>query len=104
MAPNFKHHVFVCTNRREADNPKGSCAHKNAEAIRDFLKIESHNRGLKREVRVNNAGCLDACAQGPAVVVYPEGVWYTVPTVEDAKEIVEQHLVGGTVVERLRMK
>ena len=102
--PNFKHHVFVCTNRREADNPKGSCAHKGSEEIRDFLKAEAFNRGLKREVRINNAGCLDACAKGPAIVVYPEGVWYTVPTVEDAKEILEEHLVHGRPVERLRMK
>ncbi len=104
MTPSFKYHVFVCTNRRDADNPKGSCAAKNAEAIRDFLKIESHKRGLKREVRVNNAGCLDACAEGPSIVIYPEGTWYTVPTIEDAQEIVDKHLVNGEIVERLRMK
>lgn len=104
MTPSFKFHVFVCTNRREPGNPKGCCASKNAEEIRDAMKMEAFKRGLKREVRVNNAGCLDACAEGPSVVVYPEGTWYTVPTVEDAKEIVEKHLVGGQVVERLRMK
>lgn len=104
MTPSFKYHVFVCTNRRDADNPKGSCAAKNAEAIRDHLKIEAHKRGLKREVRVNNAGCLDACAEGPSIVVYPEGTWYTVPTIEDAQEIVDRHLAKGEIVERLRMK
>lgn len=102
--PTFKYHVFVCTNHRDADNPKGSCAHKNAEAIRDYLKAEALNRGLKKDVRINNAGCLDACSQGPSIVIYPEGTWYTVPTLEDAKEIVEQHLAKGQIVERLRMK
>ena len=50
------------------------------------------------------AGCLDACSQGPAVVVYPEGVWYGHVKVEDVPEIVESHLVRGQPVERLRLR
>ena len=55
-------------------------------------------------MRANAAGCLDQCDKGPAVVVYPEQVWYTCPTAEDAREIIEKHLIGGVPVERLRMK
>jgi (2Fe-2S) ferredoxin len=102
--PHFEKHVFICTNRREPGNPKGCCAEKNSEAIREVFKQELHDRKLKGRIRANAAGCLDQCAKGPAVVVYPEQVWYTVPTVEDAREIVEKHLVGGVPVERLRMK
>ena len=104
MPPRLERHVFICTNRREEGNPKGCCASKDSDAIRDAFKSLVAEKGLKGKVRANAAGCLDQCARGPAVVVYPEQVWYTVPTVADAKEIVEQHLVGGKPVERLLMK
>lgn len=55
-------------------------------------------------MRANAAGCLDACAFGTSVVVYPEGVWYGGVKAEDVLEIVESHLLGGKPVERLRMK
>jgi (2Fe-2S) ferredoxin len=99
----YRHHVFVCENRRDADDPRGCCAAKGSEAIRQALKEEIARRGLKREVRANAAGCLDACAHGPTVVVYPEGIWYGGVRVEDVPEIVERHLVDGVPVERLRI-
>ncbi|HMO49083.1 MAG TPA: (2Fe-2S) ferredoxin domain-containing protein, partial [Rubrivivax sp.] len=52
-------------------------------------------------VRVNKAGCLDRCAGAPVAVVYPEGVWYTYVDEQDIDEIVDAHLKGGQVVERL---
>jgi len=102
--PHFERHVFICTNRREPGNPKGCCADKGSEKLREYFKKELHERGLKGKVRANAAGCLDQCALGPAIVVYPEQVWYTCPTVEDAREILESHVIGGVPVERLRMK
>jgi (2Fe-2S) ferredoxin len=99
----YRHHVFVCENRRSPDDPRGCCAAKGSEEIRAALKAELARRGLKREVRANAAGCLDACAHGPTIVVYPEGVWYGHVTVADVPEIVERHLVGGEPVERLRI-
>ncbi len=100
----YRHHVFVCENRRPADDPRGCCAAKGSEAIRAALKAEIARRGLKRQVRANAAGCLDACADGPSIVVYPEGVWYGHVRVEDVPEIVERHLVNGEPVERLRIR
>ena len=76
---------------------------KGAGSLRDLFKEEVAKRGLKGTVRANTAGCLNACAMGPSVVVYPDGVWYTVKTAEDAIEIVERHLIHGEIVERLRM-
>ena len=102
--PFFEKHVFICTNKRDPSNPKGCCSSKGSEAIRSEFKRLVAEKGLRGQVRANAAGCLDQCAHGPSVVVYPEQVWYTVPTVEDAREIVESHLVGGRPVERLRMK
>ena len=99
----FRHHVFVCENRRPDDDPRGCCAAKGSEEIRDAFKAEIYRRGLKGQIRANGAGCLDNCAQGPTVVVYPEGVWYGHVRVEDVPEIVESHLVNGVPVERLRL-
>jgi len=59
--------------------------------------------GLKGQVRANAAGCMDACAFGITVVVYPEGVWYGRVKLEDVDEIVQSHLVEGRPVERLRL-
>src|SRR5437763_11000121 len=102
--PHYEKHIFICTNRRDPGNPKGDCASKGSEAIREAFKKGLHDRGLKGRMRANAAGCLDQCAYGPTVVVYPEQVWYTVPTPADAEEIIEKHLVGGVPVERLLMR
>jgi (2Fe-2S) ferredoxin len=103
-APNLQRHVFVCTNRREPGSPKGDCASKGSEEVREVFKRLLHEKGLKGRMRANAAGCLDQCARGITVVVYPEQVWYGGVKVEDVPEIVEQHLIAGVPVERLRMK
>ncbi len=59
--------------------------------------------GLGGTVRINKSLCLDQCEHGPTVVVYPEAVWYGHVKPEDAAEIVQEHLVGGRPVERLRL-
>ncbi|HEX8926066.1 MAG TPA: ferredoxin, partial [Terriglobales bacterium] len=59
-------------------------------------------RGI-RNVRANRAGCLDQCEHGPVVVVYPEAVWYGNVHPQDVEEIVEQHIIEGRPVERLRI-
>jgi len=101
--PNFTHHVFVCTNAREPGDPKGDCRSKGSEEIRAYFKDEIAKRHLKSRMRANAAGCLDQCARGVACVVYPEQAWYTLSSIEDAKAVVEEHLVGGKPVERLLM-
>ena len=103
MAPPFKRHVFVCTNRRPDGNPKGCCATKGGEEVRAAFKERAgRSAGSKGSMRANAAGCLDTCAFGVSVVVYPEGIWYGGVKLEDVPAIVEEHLVGGRPVERLR--
>jgi (2Fe-2S) ferredoxin len=57
----------------------------------------------KGKVRINQAGCLDRCEEGPVLVIYPEEVWYTYVDRQDIDEIIDEHLVNGRVVERLRI-
>ncbi len=99
----YKYHIFICTNQRPDTDPRGCCSEKGSEVIRAAFKKEVEKHGLKAQIRVNQAGCLDTCAMGPSVVIYPEGVWYTVKTVADVDEIIESHLIGGNRVERLLM-
>ena len=98
----FEHHVFVCENVRPPENPRGCCSAKGSPEVRAKLKEELEKRGLKGLVRANSAGCLDQCANGVTVVVYPEQVWYGHVTVADVPEIVDA-IVTGKVVERLRI-
>jgi (2Fe-2S) ferredoxin len=67
------------------------------------LQQRTKAAGLAGKVRINKSGCLDQCEHGPMVVVYPEAVWYGNVQPEDAAEIVEEHLVGGRPVKRLRV-
>ena len=99
----FERHIFICTNVRPPDNPKGCCSAKGSEAIAAKFKEELHRRGMKGKIRANKAGCLDQCELGVSVVIYPDGVWYGRVTLDDVNEIIERHLIGDKPVERLRV-
>ncbi|HKQ59851.1 MAG TPA: (2Fe-2S) ferredoxin domain-containing protein [Candidatus Polarisedimenticolaceae bacterium] len=101
--PVLERHVFVCENEREPSNPKGCCALKGSEEIRDRLKQLAHQAGLKGRVRINSAGCLDQCAHGVTIVIYPEAVWYGHVTLADVEELFHEHVLHGRPVERLRL-
>jgi (2Fe-2S) ferredoxin len=99
----YRRHIFFCTNKR--DDGRACCQNHDATRMRGHAKALVKQLGLagKGGVRVNTAGCLDRCAEGPCVVVYPEGVWYTYVDEKDVEEIVREHLVHGRPVERLRI-
>lgn len=99
----FRHHIFICTNTRPPEHPRGSCNVDGSGALRERFAEEVKRRNLRASVRANAAGCLDQCEHGPTVVVYPEGVWYGNVRLSDVAEILESHIVGGRPVERLRL-
>ena len=92
----FPREVFVCLNER-------SCRYRGAAEIFRTLRETATEAGL-RDVHINPTGCLGNCSFGPSVLVYPGPVLYRVPTIEDAKEILERHVIGGEVVARLLME
>ena len=99
----YRYHVFFCINQREGGQP--CCADKGAVAMRDYAKgrIKALKLDGRGQVRINQAGCMDRCSQGPTIVVYPEGVWYSYASQGDIDEIIEEHLRHGRPVARLRI-
>ena len=100
----YERHVFFCCNKR--DDPNRPCYENHgATEIRDYAKAQVKALGLAGQgnVRVNMAGCLDRCEEGPVIVVYPEAVWYTYVDRADVDEIIAEHLQHGRVVERLKL-
>jgi (2Fe-2S) ferredoxin len=96
-----KRYLFVCINRRDEDNPKGSCAAKDSEEVYRVLKAELAARGLaKLEARVCTSSCLDQCATGVTVLVEPDHFFYGRVTVADVPEIVDG-LINNQPVQRL---
>ena len=83
--------------------PRPSCTSDGKSELFAQLQQFTKAAGLADRVRINKSGCLDQCEHGPMVVVYPDAVWYGGVKPGDAAEIVEQHLVGGRPVERLRV-
>lgn len=102
--PYYERHIFFCINER--DDGRASCNDCNASALQEHAKrrIKSLNLSGKGMVRVNKAGCLDRCDDGPVAVIYPDNIWYTFVDTEDIDEICDSHLAKGVPVERLILK
>ena len=99
----FQHHVFFCINER--NDGRACCADRNAQALQEYTKkrLKTLDMNGPGKIRINKAGCLDRCEEGPVLVVYPEGIWYTYIDEEDIDEIVDSHLIAGKPVERLKI-
>ncbi len=96
----YQVHVFCCVNRRPEGHRRGCCADKEALRLCNYMCRRAMAHGLRR-VRINQAGCLNICEHGPAMVIYPEGVWYRYANERDVDEILKTHVIGGRRVERL---
>jgi (2Fe-2S) ferredoxin len=98
--PHRERYLFVCINRRDPDNPKGSCAQKGSEEIVSKLKQGIVARGAQKAVRVCSSSCLDMCETGVSIVQEPDHVAYGGVTLGDVDEMADA-LVAGKVVDRL---
>ncbi len=97
----YKKHIFVCTNNR--DDGRAYCGEERGMALVNAFKELIKQHKVMIDVRAQKAGCFDVCAFGPSVVVYPEGIFYGKVTVEDVKEIFEEHIMNNRPVERLKL-
>jgi (2Fe-2S) ferredoxin len=98
----FGTHVFVCGNRRPDGHPRGSCAAKGSEKIRDYMKARVKELGLS-SIRINASGCLDRCELGPCAVIYPEGIWYRLQDFAAVDEVLARHVMAGGRVPALML-
>ena len=89
----FRSHIMVCGGT--------GCTSSGSKKIIEAFNREIAAAGLNEEVKVIQTGCFGLCALGPIVVVYPEGIFYSMVEEKDVKEIVEEHLVKGRPVTRL---
>jgi (2Fe-2S) ferredoxin len=103
-APFYEHHVFICMNQR-APGERVCCANAGAATAQKHAKKRIKALGLNNpgQVRINQSGCLERCEEGPVMVVYPQGTWYTYFDNSDIDEIIDTHIVGGKIVERLKI-
>ena len=99
----YKRHVFFCCNQREP--LEACCNNHGALEMQAYAKqrIKSLRMDGKGNVRINKAGRLDRCDEGPVIVVYPDAVWYTYVDKHDVDEIIDSHVVRGRIVERLKI-
>ncbi len=93
----------MCTNLRT--DGRACCENAHASELRGYFKKRVKEEGLAGPggLRVNSAGCLDRCALGPVMVVYPNETWYRYRSKEDIDEILECHLKNGEKVQHLRI-
>ena len=95
----FRYHVFVCDQQKPEGIP--CCSARGSTGVLEVLRREIAARGLSDEVQVTTCGSLGLCEQGPNLVVYPEGVWYSGVTPADVPEIVQSHFREHRPVARL---
>jgi (2Fe-2S) ferredoxin len=100
----FERHVFCCTNQRPEGHAKGCCANKQSVKLRAYMKKKTKEQVPDKKIRINASGCLDHCEHGPAMVVYPDNVWYSYQSEEDIDLIIQEHLINDIVVEKLLIK
>ena len=100
------HHVFVCTGT--------SCLAVNSAEVKATFERELLARGIlfgkekkgknpRGSIVLTECASVGFCAIGPAVMVYPDGVWYAQVRPADVPEIIEEHILKGNVVERLAL-
>ncbi|MFL5730077.1 MAG: (2Fe-2S) ferredoxin domain-containing protein [Cytophagaceae bacterium] len=97
----YKKHIFICVNERT--DGRQCCGEKHGmELVEAFKKLVKEHK-IATEVRAQRAGCFDVCSSGPAVVVYPEGIFYGHVQLSDVKEIFEEHILNDRPVQRLAL-
>ena len=96
-------HVFVCTQHRPDDHPKGCCAASGGNELADAFAQEFESRSLWGRFKLNTTSCMGVCEESPSVLVYPEGTMYGKVKTEDVVRIIETHLIRNEPIDELKV-
>ena len=94
--PNYRLHLMLCSGT--------GCQASGSEKVKKALEEELKKRGLDKEVAIVETGCNGFCAQGPVMVVQPDGIFYQKLTPKDIPFLVEEHFLKGRPVKKLLYK
>jgi len=89
----YRAHVLICGGT--------GCTSSGSTNVLETFTKELEKNGIQNEVKLVRTGCFGLCEEGPVVIVYPEGAFYSRVKVEDVPEIVTEHLLKGRIVKRL---
>lgn len=100
----YQHHIFICTNQK--NEGRTCCANTGGKLYFDYLKaklqaLDMHGPG---KIRISQSGCLGRCSQGPCLLIYPEGTWYSYQAFADLDEIIQCDLINHQRVTRLMIE
>lgn len=95
--------ILICVNERDEGSAKPSCGRRDGLAVYQRCKDRLRELGLRDRVIATRTGCLKHCSRGVTVAVWPDNLWYGGVHADDVDEILQETVVGGREVERLRM-
>jgi (2Fe-2S) ferredoxin len=95
MKSYYEKHIFVCENIRE-EGKRVSCGRAGSKKIKDYLKLKIKELCPDKNIRINMSGCLDRCEEGPVMVSYPEGVWFSLKNEAEVDLFVKEYILENS--------
>ncbi|MBP9688192.1 MAG: (2Fe-2S) ferredoxin domain-containing protein [Bacteroidia bacterium] len=97
----YDKHIFICANQKAEG--KTCCGEARGMELVNKFKEVLREKGLQGKIRAQRSGCLDACSNGPALVIYPEGTYYGHVTLNDVERIIDGHILNNQTLTDLEL-